>query len=188
MASTFLAYTIKSSLHAGVTPLVCIGTGGGANETFLKPASPVDDSYWIAILDSKNPRQKVHEWVFQSNSTVPAGIDTYMNNPDYIFVVATQYLYTFNVPQGAFYDFLAKYGAGRELQKLEQLYATLSYGTFGRVGYILTGSCGPRVPVPPVSYEYGEYNTSVATVLMMSLESMPNGGPPYGISNTYTWK
>ena len=81
-----------------------------------------------------------------NNSTVPGGIDTYMNDPDYIFAVATQYLDVTHVPQGDFYNFLAKYGAGQELQKLEQLYATLGYGTYPRVGYILTGPWGGRKP------------------------------------------
>ena len=67
----------------------------------------------------------------QNNSTVPADIDTYMNNPDYIFAVATHGLGSLQVPQGAFYDFLVKYGAGRELQKLEQINAVLSCGSYG---------------------------------------------------------
>ncbi len=186
MAPKFLAYTITSSLHDGTSPVVRIGVGGGSNETFLRPANPQNSSYWIVVLNAKNPREKVKEWVVQNNSAVPGGIDTYMDDPDYIFAVATQTLPTYLVPQGAFYNFLAKYGAGRELQKLEQLNATLGYGTYGSVSYILTGPCGPRVPVPPSSYEIGSY-TNYPVLLMMSLESMPNGGPPYGISDTYTW-
>jgi len=50
---------------------------------------------------------------------------------------------TLHVPQGPFYDFLAKYGAGRELQKLEQLNAVLSCGSYGRMNY------GPDRPVRP---------------------------------------
>lgn len=190
MAATFLAYTITSTGKENVKPSVVIGAG--SNATYLQPANPQNDSYWIVVLDAKNPRQKVKEWIVpgQNHSTVPGGIDTYMNDPDYIFVVTTQYLATYNVPQGAFYDFLVKYGAARELEKLEQLYATLSYGTYGRVGYILTGPCGPRVPVPPVGYEVANYTSTAnyAAILMMSLESMPSGAPPYGISNRYSWK
>ena len=194
MASTFLPYTITSGAGDRIPPTVCIGANftSHPNATYLHPANPQDDSYWIVFLDAKNPRQKVKEWVLPgaNNSTVPGGIDTYMNDPDYIFAVATQYLDVTHVPQGDFYNFLAKYGAGQELQKLEQLYATLGYGTYPRVGYILTGPCGPRTPVAPASYEVASYTSSsnYAALLMMSLESMPNGGPPYGISNTYTWK
>jgi hypothetical protein len=191
---TFLPYTITSTARENVKPSIIIGASftPHPNATYLHPANPQNDSYWIVFLNAKNPREKVKEWVVpgQNNSTVPGGIDTYINDPDYIFAVVTQYLNTINVPQGDFYNFLAKYGAGRELQKLEQLYATLGYGTFGRVGYILTGPCGPRSPVPPASYEVASYTSSTvySAMLMMSLESMPNGGPPYGISDNYTWK
>ena len=187
MAATFLPYTITSSATQHVRPTICIGASPGG--TYLHPDAPQDDSYWIVILDAKNPKQKVKEWVVpgQNNTSVPAGIDTYMNSADYIFAVVTQSLRTYQVPQGDFYNFLAKYGAGGELQKLEQLYATLSYGTYGQVSYVLTGGCGPRTPVPPPSYEVGSYHAYPA-LLLMSLESMPNGGPPYGITEKYTWK
>ena len=188
MPATFLAYTITSSLadtsFPNNSPAVRIGTG--RDETYLRPAAQQNNSYWIVILSAKNPREKVKEWVFDNNLQVPAGIDTYMNDPDYIFVVTTQNLITYQVPQGDLYKFLAKYGAGRELQRLEQLNSTLGYSTYGKVSYILTGPCGPRVPFPPASYEVGSY-TNYPALLMMSLESMPNGGPPYGLSDTYTF-
>ena len=70
-----------------------------------------------------------------------------MNDPEYIFAVATQYLSTLHVPQGDFYDFLAKYGAGRELQRLEQINTVLGCGSYQPHGLHLTGQCGPREPV-----------------------------------------
>jgi hypothetical protein len=112
-----------------------------------------------------------------------------MTNPQYLFAVATQTLSTLHVPQGALFDFLTKYGAGRELQKLEQLNAVLSCGSFGHVSYALTGQCGPREagkPTPP-SYERGEY-TGNAAMLMMSLMPKMDGAPPWSICDSYTWK
>jgi hypothetical protein len=188
MPSKFLAYTITSSLEDTSFPAnsPAVRIGAGRDETYLRPAAQQVNSYWIVILNAKNPRERVKEWVFQDNLKVPAGIDTYMNDPDYIFVVTTQKLITYQVPQGDFYKFLAKYGASRELQKLEQLNSTLGYGTYGLVSYILTGACGPRTPIAPPSYEVGSY-TNYPALLMMSLESMPNGGPPWSISDTYTF-
>jgi hypothetical protein len=192
MAANMLAYSIESSPFDGSNnpPTVTIGWFSGG--TRMHPAKPQDDSYWIVILDSKNPQQKVKEWIVPgtSNSTVPAGIDTYMNNPAYLFVVTTQYLSTVHVPQGAFYDFLVKYGAGKELQQLEQLNSALGCGTFGRVSYILTGQCGPRGQLPPPSYERGCYSfgNDDWAVLMMSLMSQPDGSPPYSIIDRYTFK
>ena len=187
---SMLAYTIASTPWVNNAPSVTIDVG--RNKTILHPASPQDDSYWIVIIDAKNPRTKVQEWVIpaQANSTVPAGIDTFMNNPDYLFAVCTQYLNTLHVPQGAFYDFLVKYGAGRELQKLEQLNAVLGCGGYGHVTYILIGQCGPRghgLPPPP-SFEMGSYISSIQSILMMSLMPQSNGQPPYSICDSYTFK
>jgi hypothetical protein len=184
-----LAYTIQSTLYSGGTPSLIVGYG--SNGTGMKPANPQDDSYWIVIINAKNPREKVKEWVVPgtSNSTVPAGIDTYMNDPDYLFAVATNYLSTLHVPQGAFYNFLVTYGAGRELQKLEQVNTVLGCGSYSRMSYILTGQCGPRGPkiVPPPSYEMSTFAGSSSALMLMSLMPMPNGAPPYSICDSYTF-
>jgi len=189
MPAKFLAYTVTSTVLENVPPGVRIGSGGNPNETFMRPANPQSDSYWIVIIDAKNPRVKVKEWIVPgANNAVPGGIETYMDDPDYIFAVATQYLFTSHVPQDAFYNFLVKYGAGRELQKLEQLNSTLGYGFYGRVSYILTSQCGARVPHQPAppSYEVASYSNYPA-LLMMSLESLPNGSPPYTIADINTF-
>jgi hypothetical protein len=110
-----------------------------------------------------------------------------MSNPDYIFAVVTDCVGSSQVPQGAFYDFLVKYGAGPELQRLEQVNVLTFCGSFSRVSYILTGQCGPRTPAPPPSYEAGSVYGTTEAILLLSLQSLPNGQPPYGITNTYTW-
>jgi hypothetical protein len=187
--SHMLAYTIRSSLQMGNPPSLAVGYG--SNGTWMKPANPQDDSYWIVILNAKNPREKVKEWVVpgSQNSAVPGGIDTYMNDPDYLFAVTTQYLSTLHVPQGDFYDYLVKYGAGRELQKLEQVNTVLSCGSYSRMSYILTGQCGARDPKKPapISYELGSYSNT-AVMLLMSLMPGLNGAPPYAICDSYTFK
>ena len=183
-----LAYTIRSSLYSGSAPYLVVGQG--SNATWMSPQQPQDDSYWIAIINASNPRQKVREWVVPgtNNSTVPSGLDTFMADPANLFVVATQNLSTLHVPQGSFYNYLAKYGAGRQLQKLEQINVVLSCGTYSRVSYILTGQCGPRggnIP-PPTTYEIGSY-TSQPALLLMSLMPMPTGGPPWSICDCNTF-
>ena len=192
MSSTFLAYTLTSSFMDSGRPYIRIGSGGSSNnEVFLRPETALKDSYWIVILNAQNPRQKVKDWIVPGdNNAVPAGIETFMDNPAYIFAVLTGALLTQNVPLDAFYNFLAKYGAGPQLQKLEQLHSTMGYGVYGgRVAYILTGPCGPRTPVPPESYEAATWGdqSSYSMPLMLSLQSMPNGQPPYGITEAYTW-
>ena len=185
-----LAYTVRSTMFSGGAPSLIVGYG--RDGTAMSPANPQDDSYWIVILNAKNPREKVKEWVVpgQSNTAIPSGIDTYMNDPDYIYALATQFLSTLHVPQGDFYDYLVKYGAGRQLQRLEQLNTVLGCGSISRMSYILTGQCGPRGKgiVPPQSYEVGSANSNTPAMILMSLMPMPNGGPPYSLCDNYTFR
>jgi hypothetical protein len=182
-----LAFTITPGTYSGSGSGFVVGVGRDA--TGFSPPSRQDDSYWICIFSAQNPRQKVKDWVVPAqNAQVPAGIDTYMANPDNLFVVATTWLNTLHVPQGPFYDFLSKYGASRELQKLEQLNAVLSCGSYGHMNYVLTGQCGPREPGKPAppSYEKGSY-LGDPCILLMSLMPKKNGAPPYSICDTNTW-
>jgi hypothetical protein len=181
-----LAFTIQPSVYTNNKPSVVIDVG--RNKTWFAPANALDDSYWICIINAKNPRVMVKDFVIpgSQNSTVPAGIDTYMNDPEYIFVLATQTLSTLHVPQGAFFDFLTKYGASRELQKLEQLNTVLGCGSYGHVSYALTGQCGPRGP-GNISYEKGSIYSNFSALMMMSLMPGANGAPPYALCDNYTW-
>lgn len=178
---SMLAYSIQNN------PLM-VRVGLGADMAHIKPDNPQNNSYWIVFLSANNPKQKVKEWVIPAsqNSTVPAGIEAFMENPDYIFALATQGLATVQLPQGAFYDFLVKYGAGLMLQRMEQRIQMTGCGAFGYTNYILTGPCGKRgggSPSPP-SYEAGY---SGDTILLMSLMPMPNGQPPYSLCESYTF-
>ena len=189
--NSMLAYTVHSSAYSGSGSPPYLVVGSGNNQTGMRPQNPQDDSYWIVIINAKNPREKVKEWIVpgSSNSTIPSGLDTYMSDPDYIYAVATQYLSTLHVPQGAFYDYLIKYGAGRQLQRLEQVNAVLSCGSYGRMGYILTGGCGPRggKNVAPPTYEMGSINGGNPLLLLMSLMPGMDGAPPYAICDSNTF-
>lgn len=179
-----LAYTIRSPIQTGAVPWIRIGQGQSAQ--VVTPNQPVDDSYWIVILDASKPATKVQEWVVpgQNNTTVPSNLDQYMTNPGYLFAVVTQVLPNSQVPQGAFYDYLAAHGAGRELQKLEQIssHTQTGYGLFTRVSYILTGQGGATAHV---AYERSSF--SDAALLLMSLMPLSNGQPPYSICDSYTF-
>lgn len=181
---SMLAYTIRSPTQTGAVPFIRVGQGNSAQ--LVKPDQPTDNSYWIVILDANKPATKVQEWVVpgQNNTTVPGNLDQYLSNPKYLFAVVTQVLSSYSVPQGAFYDYLAAHGAGRELQKLEQIssHTQTGYGLFTYVGYILTGQGGP--PGSP-AYERGSF--SDAALLLMSLMPQPGGQPPYSICDSYTF-
>jgi hypothetical protein len=182
-----LAYTAYGSINPGSQPSIAIGQGPGHARFW--PTAPVDDSYWIVILDANDPKRKVREFIVpgQNNTAIPAGLDAYMSNPGYIFAIVTQYLSILHVPQGDFYDYLVKYGAGRELQRLEQINTSVGCGSISRGSYLLTGQCGPRggkIPAPP-SYELGSSFQPV--LLLISLMPMPDGKPPYGLCDSNTF-
>jgi hypothetical protein len=88
---------------------------------------------------------------------------------------------------GAWYDLLIKYGAGSELQRLNQLSTTLKPGVFNNAGYVLTGQGGPRggsnVPLP--AYELATI-TQAATILAMSWLPTASGQPPYSLIDEFT--
>jgi hypothetical protein len=176
-----LAYTVYGSF-TGDEPWITIGQG--PNQHTISPGTPQDSSYWIVFLDANNPATKVHEFIVpgQNNTTVPSGLDQYMSNPDYLFAVVTETLSTFYVPQGDFYDYLVAHGAGRELQRLEQINTTLGCGRVNHMSYVLSGRCGP----PPV-LAYESSSITDRAMLLMSLMPLPSGQPPYSICDTYTF-
>ena len=177
-----LAYTLRAPIqtNAGYA-LIRIGQGSSAQ--VLTPNQPKDMTYWIVILDANKPASIVQQWVTQDNRTVPSNLDNYMKNPAYLFAVVTQVLSNGQVPQGPLYDYLTAHGAGRELQKLEQLssYTLPPYGLFARVSYVLTGQCGPG----GIAYERGSFTDP--GVLELSLMPQMNGQPPYSICDGYTF-
>jgi hypothetical protein len=182
-----LAYTIKGGLQAGDYPQIFIGQGSG--KKMFAPANPTNDSYWFFFLDRNNPHNKVYDVVVpgSNNTTVPAGIDTYMSNPNLLFGVATQNLSTLHVPQGALYAYLAQHGAGRALQRLEQVNSSMGCGYFGRMSYTLIGQGGPRVGPNPPPPSYDAESIQHATLITMSLMPQMNGQPPYSICDCNTF-
>lgn len=188
-----LAFTIQGGGVSNLTP--SIGIGWPVTGTTITPktttAALPPEFYWVCILNAYEMGVGVvlAEFVIpgSSNSTVPAGLDDWMTNPGVIFVITTKQLSLQHVPTGAWYDYLIKYGAGRELQRLNQLSTTLQPGVFNGAGYVLIGEGGPRggSNIPPQSYELATI-TQAATILAMSLIPSPNGQPPYSLIDMYT--
>jgi len=177
-----LAYTLRAPIQTNAGwALIRIGQGSSAQ--VLTPNQPKDMTYWIVILDANKPASIVQQWVVHDNKTVPSDLDKYMSNPAYLFAVVTQVLGNGQVPQGPFYDYLTAHGAGRELQKLEQIssYTAPPYGLFARVSYALTGQCGSG----GIAYERSSFTEPA--VLELSLMPQMNGQPPYSICDSYTF-
>lgn len=182
-----LAYTIKGGISSNDYPIVYVGQGT-TKKSFV-PSNPTNDAYWFFFLDASNPTNKVYDVLVPgaNNSTVPSGLQTYMDNPSLLFGIVTQNLSTLHVPQGALYDFFIKYGAGRALQKLEQINTSMSCGYFGWMSYGLIGQGGQRGSniIPPPSYEDSSLQHGV--VLEYSLMPQMNGQPPYSICDCLTF-
>jgi hypothetical protein len=110
-----------------------------------------------------------------------------MSDPGTLFVVTTKQLSINHVPTGDWLNFLLKYGASRELQRINQLSTTLRPGLFNLAGYVLTSAGGPRggSTISPSSYESSTL-TDPATILAMSLMSTSSGEGPYSLIDRYT--
>ena len=177
-----LAYTIRAPIQ-GNTGVALIRIGQGSSGQTLTPNQPKDQTWWFVILDANKPTSIVQQLVTQDNKNVPSGFADYMNNPAYLFAVVTQALSNGQVPQGALYDFLTAHGAGRELQKLEQIssYTYPPYGLNPRVSYVLTGQGGQG----GVAYERS--SLSEPALLELSLMPQMSGQPPYSICDSYTF-
>ena len=180
MAADTLAYTITSSNASGVPDYPQITIGSAPNLVKLSPGSPVPNSYWFCVLDRKNPGTRVAEFVLPAsqNTTVPDGLDKFMTSPNYIIALATQTLNVSKVPQGNLYTYLKAHGAGRELDRLEQMNVTYSCGNSSVVTYVLTTEGGSNF-----GYELGS-DTARARYLM----SLKLGfGGLYSLCEAYTF-
>jgi hypothetical protein len=91
------------------------------------------------------------------------------------------------VPQGALYAYLAQHGAGRALQRLEQVNSSMGCGYFGRMSYTLIGQGGPRVGPNPPPPSYDAESIQHGTLITMSLMPQMNGQPPYSICDCNTF-
>jgi hypothetical protein len=76
-----------------------------------------------------------------------------------------------NLPVGNFYNFLVANGAGKELQKVEQIYGALSCGTWGNMGYVLV----TILDNTPVGIDYSAYNeiAFVSTLQLVPIQAGP---------------
>ena len=186
-----LAFTITGGGVSNIIPWIGIGYPVGG--TTLTPETTTADLppefYWVCILDAYRPGHALTEFIIPGagNPTLPADLDAAMSDPGVIFVVTTKQLSLQNVPTGAWYDLLIKYGAGSELQRLNQLSTTLKPGVFNNAGYVLTGQGGPRggSNIPPPAYELATI-TQAATILAMSWLPTASGQPPYSLIDEFT--
>jgi hypothetical protein len=184
-----LAYTIQGGGASNLTPQINIGypVGGATLTPRNTRGALLDEFYWVCILMPYTPWIILTDFVIpgSNNSTVPAGVEAAMSEPGNIFVVATRQLSIQHVPTGDWLNYLLKYGAARELQRINQLSTTTTPGLFKNAGYVLASTTGPRGEsnIPPPSYEASTL-TDPVTIVAMSIKSYSEDGP-YSLIDSY---
>lgn len=105
----------------------------------------VANQIWISVFDRTTLKQ-VFNYSSTNTSVMPAGLQKYLANSQYMLVFATYALNTDNLPQGALYDMLAANGSGSQLTRLEQINEHMSCGDIGQMAYILVNVLGTGLP------------------------------------------
>lgn len=130
--------------------------------------------YWMLVVDRTN-LNVVENFTFTNNQLVPSQLTPYLNNSDYMMILTTSRLQSDNLPVGNFYDFLMSVGAGDALNTIEQIYATLSCGTFGNMAYTLVADLDGSVGI-----EFSDYNFDIVPYLFQLIPI------DFGSSTLYT--
>lgn len=97
--------------------------------------------YWIVIIDRSDLSVKAN-FHFSNNADVPPELNPYLNNSQYILILATQVLGSNNLPTGAFYKFLMGEGSGLQLVRLEQIFEAFNCGSWGSMSYAFAAILG----------------------------------------------
>lgn len=115
-----------------------IAVGGQA----YTPNPPVDNYYWYLVLDLTSLRAVVS--LVSNNATqVPADIQPYVGNAQYLLIFVTLALKSNHLPQGALYNFLHSAGAGDQLNRAEQIGSQINTGWLSKLSYILAATMNP---------------------------------------------
>jgi hypothetical protein len=100
---------------------------------------------WLSVFDRRTLKQ-VFSSSSSNTSTVPAGIQQYVGDSNYMLVVASYDLHSDNLPQGDLYNLLVSNGSGSQLTRLEQINEQMSCGEIGHIAYILVNVLNTGVP------------------------------------------
>jgi hypothetical protein len=129
-----LPLTVQAlNYYANWTNVIAIGQN--ASTLYLSLGdSTLTNTYWFVVIDRVSLKV-VANFTTKDNSSVPTQLSPYLGNTQYLLIVSTQNLGSAYLPHGALYAFLESEGAGVELKRLEQIYATLNCGTWGFMAY-----------------------------------------------------
>jgi len=148
--------TIQTVLSGNLSSQIVVGSN------VLSCDYNASNVYWFVILDRSDLSVKAN-FTVTANNAVPAQMKPFLNNPQYVLIMTTQKLKSANLPQGPFYDLLVNEGAGPLLNRAEQVYETLSCGTWGWFSYAYVSVVGDPTTD---GYEYLDiYNMAMVSTL-----------------------
>jgi hypothetical protein len=122
--------TIQCCVYSNYGNIVSIGSN------YLQLGYGTPNLYWAIVVD-RTDLTVVANFTFSNNANVPPQLAPYQNNAQYMLILSTMQVSSTNLPVGNLYSFLVNNGAGKELQRIEQIYAALNCGTWGNLGYVL---------------------------------------------------
>lgn len=159
-----MASIVPLTIQAGITQNFGSRITIGTNK--LSIPYNVSNLYWAVVLDRTN-LNVLQNFTFTDNQNIPAQLNPYINNSQYILILTTQNLSTTHLPTGNFYNFLIQEGAGVALLRIEQIYQALSCGTWGWAGYTLV--C---VMDKSTCYDFSDVlgNATVNTLSLMPIQ------------------
>lgn len=121
----------------------------------LSISASAGDCYWVVVVD-RTDLTIVQNFTFSDSSDVPPALVPYQDNSQYMMILTSNQLISYNLPTGDFYNFLVSVGAGPALQNLEQIYTALGSGYWTTMAYTLVA-----VFDSSAGYEYSDYQNNV---------------------------
>lgn len=141
-----------------------------AGKGYYGPNNAQANSYWFVVVDLTTLDVVVNE-VSADGDQIPASVQQYDGNPQYLLILSSLALRTDNVPQGALYDFLRKAGAGPMLSRAEQINEQLGTGSIGQMSYILAATLSPADDKGLEEFSFTDF-----TIMTFSLMPVTVGG------------
>ncbi len=137
--SSNIPLTVVAS-QSGAWPTITVGTNPSYNPPDENPGE-----LWLMVIDRTTLGVVVNVTTTDFND-VPAQVQPYAGNNQYMLIAVTMGMTINQVPQGALYQFLISAGADDELARLEQINVQLSCGDFSMMSYALVGVMASGTP------------------------------------------
>jgi len=104
----------------------------------IVPGTASTSCIWLVVVDLTTCGIVASD--VSDGSSVPSDISQYAGSATHFLFAISNNAWASQMPQGALWDLLTAAGSGPELNKLQQIYATLGTGNLGTFSYILAAT------------------------------------------------